>query len=46
MIKQNVYQNRKTGQKVKTSQKLDKKDYKLVKQWRTTGIDSNKISKK
>jgi len=42
----NVYQNKKTGQKVITSEKLDSKHWKLIKQWRTGQMDKEKIKTK
>jgi len=42
-MNKNIYQNRKTGKKVITSEKLDIKDWKLIKQWRTGQMKANKI---
>lgn len=45
-MEKNVYRNRKTGQKVITSEKLDKKHWELIKQWRNGQMKSDKIKKK
>ena len=46
MIKKNIYRNKKTGQKVVTSEKLDKAHWEKVKEWRTGQIDNKKVKKK
>ena len=45
-MEKNIYRNKKTGQKIITKEKLNKKDWELVKQWRDTKMKSDKIKKK
>jgi len=41
-----VYQHKKTGSKVITSEKLDPKHWKLVKEWKTGQMNPKKIKQK
>lgn len=42
----NIYENKQTGQKVVTDEKLDKKHWKLIKQWKDAQMKSNQVRTK